>query len=107
MDESPSGTKDDWSEATSRAVIPVAALERFWTEHPEVSARGSRRVELALWQWVRIEGRSPGTHALPSRAVELIIDTQRGANLPDQPIVIPAGLVRRQSTGPAPATTRK
>lgn len=70
MDESPSGTKDDWSEATSRAVIPVAALERFWTEHPEVSARGSRQVELALWQWVRIEGRSPGTHALPSRAVE-------------------------------------
>ena len=62
MDESPSGTKDDWSEATSRAVIPVAALERFWTEHPEVSARGSRQVELALWQWVRIEGRSPGTH---------------------------------------------
>jgi len=45
--------------------------------------------------------------ATASRAVELIIDTQRGANLPDQPIVIPAGLVRRQSTGPAPGARRR
>jgi LacI family transcriptional regulator len=40
--------------------------------------------------------------ATASRAVELIIDTQRGADLPSQPVVMPAGLVRRQSTGPAP-----
>ena len=37
----------------------------------------SRRVEQALWQWVRIEGRSPGTHALPSRAVEALWRTLR------------------------------
>ncbi len=72
LNESPSGIKDDWSEATSRAEIPVAALKRFWTEHPEVLSKGSHRVEQALWQWVRIEGRSPGTHALPSRAVEAL-----------------------------------
>ncbi len=40
--------------------------------------------------------------ATASRAVELIIDTQRGGELPDEPVVIPAGLVRRQSTAPAP-----
>ena len=40
--------------------------------------------------------------ATASRAVELIIDTQRGSELPDEPVVIPAGLVRRQSTAPAP-----
>jgi LacI family transcriptional regulator, galactose operon repressor len=40
--------------------------------------------------------------ATASRAVELIIDSQRGDDLPDQPVVVPAALVRRQSTGPAP-----
>jgi LacI family transcriptional regulator len=45
--------------------------------------------------------------ATASRAVELIIDTQRGTDLPDQPIVIPAGLVRRQSTGPAPGARHR
>ena len=29
--------------------------------------------------------------ATASRAVELIIDTQRGSDLPDQPVVVPAG----------------
>jgi LacI family transcriptional regulator len=42
--------------------------------------------------------------ATASRAVELIIDAQRGGDLPDQPVVIPASLVRRQSTGPAPGS---
>lgn len=41
--------------------------------------------------------------ATASRAVELIIDSQRDAELPDQPVVVPAALVRRQSTGPVPA----
>ena len=36
--------------------------------------------------------------ATASRAVELIIDAQRGAPLPDEIVVIPAGLVPRQST---------
>jgi LacI family transcriptional regulator len=40
--------------------------------------------------------------ATASRAVELIIDAQRGTDLPEQPVVMPAALVRRQSTGPAP-----
>ena len=66
----PAGIQDDWSEATSGAVIPEAARERFRTEHPEVSAKGARRVEQALLQWVRVEGRSPGAHELPSFAVE-------------------------------------
>ena len=70
--ESPAGIEDDWSEAASRAVIPDGAVERFGAEHPEVSAKGTRRVEWALLQWVRIEGRSPGTHELPSRAVEAL-----------------------------------
>ena len=66
----PAGIQDDWSEATSRTVIPEGALERFRSEHPEVSAKGARRVVEALLQWVRVEGRSPGTHELPSYAVE-------------------------------------
>jgi hypothetical protein len=70
--EAPAGIEDDWSEAASRAVIPDAAVARFRAEHPEVSAKGTRRVERALLQWVRIEGRSPGTHELPSRAVEAL-----------------------------------
>ena len=45
--------------------------------------------------------------ATASRAVELIIDAQRGTDLPEQPVVVPAALVRRQSTGPAPASRRR
>jgi LacI family transcriptional regulator len=41
--------------------------------------------------------------ATTSRAVELIIDAQRGVQLPDEPVVIPATLVARGSTGPAPS----
>jgi LacI family transcriptional regulator len=38
--------------------------------------------------------------ATASRAVELIIDVQRGNALPMQPVVVPAALTRRQSTAP-------
>jgi LacI family transcriptional regulator len=38
--------------------------------------------------------------ATASRAVELIIEAQRGGGLPEEIVVIPAGLVRRQSTAP-------
>jgi hypothetical protein len=75
---SPAGVQDDWSDATARAVIPAGAVERFRSEHPEVSAKGARRVEQALLQWVRIEGRNAGTHALPSRAVEALWRSLRG-----------------------------
>jgi LacI family transcriptional regulator len=44
--------------------------------------------------------------ATASRAVELIIDLQRGTQLPSEPIVIPAALVPRQSTGPVPNARR-
>jgi len=40
--------------------------------------------------------------ATASRAVELIIESHRSGDLPDRPVVIPAALVRRQSTGPGP-----
>lgn len=70
--ETPDGIQDDWSEATSRAVIPYAARDRFRSAHPAVSMKGTRRVEEGLLQWVRIEGRSPGTHELPSQAVEAL-----------------------------------
>jgi LacI family transcriptional regulator len=40
--------------------------------------------------------------ATASRAVELIIDMQRGRELPDQPVVVPAALVRRYSTAGPP-----
>jgi len=40
--------------------------------------------------------------ATASRAVELIIAAQRGEPLPESPVVIPASLVIRQSTGLAP-----
>jgi LacI family transcriptional regulator len=40
--------------------------------------------------------------ATASRAVELIIDMQRGNELPDQPVVVPAALVRRYSTAAPP-----
>jgi hypothetical protein len=68
----PRGIEDDWSEATSRAVIPDRAVEQFRTEHPAVSAKRAGRVEQALLQCLRIEGRSPGTHELPSHAVEAL-----------------------------------
>jgi len=41
--------------------------------------------------------------ATASRAVELIIDAQRNAPTPTEPVVVPASLVLRQSTAPAPA----
>ena len=44
--------------------------------------------------------------ATASRAVELIIDAQRGAPLPDEIVVIPAGLVPRKSTAPVNARSR-
>lgn len=44
--------------------------------------------------------------ATASRAVELIIESRRGNPVPDEPIVIGAALVRRQSTGPAPVSRR-
>jgi LacI family transcriptional regulator len=40
--------------------------------------------------------------ATASRAVELIIDMQRGNELPEQPVVVPAALVRRYSTAGPP-----
>jgi len=40
--------------------------------------------------------------ATASRAVELIIDMQRGNELPDEPVIVPAGLVRRHSTASPP-----
>jgi LacI family transcriptional regulator, galactose operon repressor len=44
--------------------------------------------------------------ATASRAVELIIDAQRGAAPPEEIVVIPAGLVPRQSTAPVSARSR-
>lgn len=41
--------------------------------------------------------------ATSSRAVDLIIAAKQGKQKPDGAIVIPAGFVERQSTGPAPA----
>ena len=41
--------------------------------------------------------------ATASRAVELIIDMQRGKELPDEPVIVPAALVERQSTAACPA----
>lgn len=45
--------------------------------------------------------------ATASRAVELIIAAQRGDPVPDEPVVIPAALVPRQSTAPAARRTRR
>ncbi|NUR45731.1 MAG: LacI family DNA-binding transcriptional regulator [Sphingomonas sp.] len=45
--------------------------------------------------------------ATASRSVELIIAAQRGEALPEQPIVVPAALVPRESTGPAPRRRRR
>jgi LacI family transcriptional regulator len=42
--------------------------------------------------------------ATASRSVELIIAAQRGETLPEQPVVVPASLVARESTGPAPSS---
>ena len=44
--------------------------------------------------------------ATASRAVELIIDMQRGKELPDQPVIVPASLVERQSTAVRSAVAR-
>jgi LacI family transcriptional regulator len=40
--------------------------------------------------------------ATASRAVELIIESRRGSPVPDEPVVLRAALVPRESTGPAP-----
>lgn len=45
--------------------------------------------------------------ATASRAVELIIAAQRGDPVPDDPVVIPAALVPRQSTAVAPVRARQ
>ena len=37
-----------------------------------------------------------------ARAVELIITAQRGQELPQTPVIVPAHLVERQSTAPPP-----
>ncbi len=44
--------------------------------------------------------------ATTSRAVELIIESQRGHSIPDKPEVLRASLIQRQSTGPAPVSRR-
>lgn len=44
--------------------------------------------------------------ATASRAVELIIDMQRGKEPPDEPVIVPAALVVRQSTAVRPAIAR-
>jgi LacI family transcriptional regulator len=44
--------------------------------------------------------------ATASRAVELIIEGQRGGALPAEPVHVPASLVRRQSTARAPTVQR-
>jgi LacI family transcriptional regulator len=41
-----------------------------------------------------------------ARAVELIIAAQRGQPLPDEPVIVPAALVERQSTAARPAIAR-
>jgi LacI family transcriptional regulator len=41
--------------------------------------------------------------ATTSRAVELIIEGQRGGDVPTDPVHVPASLVRRQSTARPPA----
>jgi LacI family transcriptional regulator len=44
--------------------------------------------------------------ATASRAVELIIDMQRGKELPDGPVIVPAALIKRQSTAVRSAIAR-
>lgn len=44
--------------------------------------------------------------ATASRAVELIIESQRGNPPPDEPVVLKATLVKRQSTGPVPVSNK-
>ena len=44
--------------------------------------------------------------ATTARAVELIIAAQRGQPLPDEPVIVPAALVERQSTAVCPAIAR-
>jgi hypothetical protein len=66
----PDPIKDRWSEATEGVAIPSGAVLRFLDEHPEVRAKDVAHVEKALLQWVRIEGRTPESHELPSLAVE-------------------------------------
>ena len=44
--------------------------------------------------------------ATASRAVELIIDMQRGKEVPDEPVVVPAALVRRYSSAGPPRHVR-
>lgn len=45
--------------------------------------------------------------ATASRAVELIINVQRGEEVPGTPVVVSASLVERQSTGPVPSFLNK
>jgi LacI family transcriptional regulator len=44
--------------------------------------------------------------ATTSRAVELIIDIQRGKDVPEEPVIVPAAIVRRRSTAAPPSHGR-
>jgi LacI family transcriptional regulator len=44
--------------------------------------------------------------ATASRAVELIIASRNGNEVPDDPVVMAAALIARESTGPAPKSRR-
>ena len=63
------GIQDEWLVRTREAVIPRVVLDEFLARAPGATAPWLPRIASTFLQWVRIEGRHPDVHCLPSLAV--------------------------------------
>jgi hypothetical protein len=61
--------EDQWSRAATPVILPEWLGAQFLRDHPTVADNQLALVQFAFLQWVRIEGRNPGGHTIPSRAV--------------------------------------
>lgn len=91
------------SDQMTLAALEIAR-ERGLEVPKDVSLVSFDDTPIARWAVPSLTAIDQPIAATASRAVELIIDSQRGVPLPEQPVVIPAALVLRNSTGPAPVS---
>ncbi len=69
FDSRPRPLDDQWTRAATPVVLPESLGTQFLRDHPTVALNQLALVQSAFLQWVRIEGRNPGGHAIPSHAV--------------------------------------
>jgi hypothetical protein len=73
----PEPLDDEWTRTVTSLVFPEWSGARFLRDHPSVVLQQLGLVQYAFLQWLRIEGRHPGGHAIPSRAVLDMFDLLR------------------------------